>query len=77
VLSRNSTEFGVTITAIPIVLVLLAGCGFAVQREIKWYAITTSVYMVADSGSRLMGISLALMLPALSYCKLVITLSWL
>jgi hypothetical protein len=51
VLSRNSAEFGVTVTAIPIVLILLAGCGYAVQREVKW----------------LMGISLALMLPALSY----------
>jgi len=35
VLSRNSTEFGLTITAIPVVLILLIGCGIAVQREIK------------------------------------------
>ncbi|KAL4067611.1 hypothetical protein J3A83DRAFT_4359533 [Scleroderma citrinum] len=37
VLSTNSTEFGLTITAIPIVLILLAGCAYAVQREVKWY----------------------------------------
>jgi hypothetical protein len=35
VLQRNSAEFGVTIAAIPIVLVLLFFCGVAVQREIK------------------------------------------
>jgi len=35
VLSKNSTEFGLTITAIPVVLVLLMGCGLAVQREIR------------------------------------------
>jgi len=35
VLSTNSTEFGLTIAAIPVVLVLLIGCGIAVQREIK------------------------------------------
>jgi hypothetical protein len=37
VLVRNTAEFGVTIAAIPVVLVLLALCGTAVQREIKWY----------------------------------------
>jgi len=36
VLNRNSAEFGVTIAAIPVVLVLLAACGVALQREIKW-----------------------------------------
>ena len=36
VLSKNSAEFGLTITAIPVVLVLLIGCGIAVQREIRW-----------------------------------------
>ncbi|KAF9264697.1 hypothetical protein L218DRAFT_998206 [Marasmius fiardii PR-910] len=51
VLNRNSAEFGVTIAAIPIVLLLLALCGVAVQREIKW----------------LMTISLVLMLAAESY----------
>jgi len=51
VLQRNSAEFGVTIAAIPVVLVLLILCGVAVQREIKW----------------LMTISLVMMLAALSY----------
>ena len=36
VLSKNSAEFGLTIAAIPVVLVLLFGCGIAVKREIKW-----------------------------------------
>ncbi|KAI9509366.1 hypothetical protein F5148DRAFT_765969 [Russula earlei] len=35
VLSKNSTEFGLTIAAIPVVLVLLVGCGLSAQREIK------------------------------------------
>ncbi|KAH8833583.1 hypothetical protein DL96DRAFT_1456946 [Flagelloscypha sp. PMI_526] len=35
VLQTSSTEFGLTIAAIPIVLVLLVLCGVAVQREIK------------------------------------------
>jgi len=51
VLSTNSAEFAVTITAIPVVLILLGFCGVAVQREIKW----------------LMSVSLVLMLAALSY----------
>lgn len=38
VLAKNTAEFGLTVAAIPIVLVLLIGCGIAVQREIKWYA---------------------------------------
>lgn len=37
VLQRNSAEFGVTIAAIPVVLVLLILCGVAVQHEVKWY----------------------------------------
>ena len=36
VLSTNSAEFGITIAAIPVVLTLLALCGVAVKREIKW-----------------------------------------
>jgi hypothetical protein len=40
VLAKNGAEFGVTISAIPVVLVLLALCGVAVQREIKWYVVT-------------------------------------
>ncbi|KAJ7285852.1 hypothetical protein C8J57DRAFT_650435 [Mycena rebaudengoi] len=51
VLAKNGAEFGVTISAIPVVLVLLALCGVAVQREIKW----------------LMTISLVMMLAAMSY----------
>lgn len=37
VLQTNSAEFGITVAAIPVVLFLLIGAGFAVQREIKWY----------------------------------------
>jgi hypothetical protein len=51
VLATNSAEFGLTIAAIPVVLVLIAGCAYAVQREIKW----------------MMSIALALMLPCMSY----------
>ncbi|KAG6890708.1 hypothetical protein C0995_005081 [Termitomyces sp. Mi166 len=51
VLQKNSAEFGVTIAAIPVVLILLILCGIAVQREIKW----------------IMSISLVMMLAALSY----------
>lgn len=51
VLSKNSAEFGVTIAAIPVVLLLLAGCTRAVKHEVKW----------------LMTISLALMVAAMSY----------
>ncbi|GLB34970.1 hypothetical protein LshimejAT787_0205350 [Lyophyllum shimeji] len=51
VLQINSAEFGVTIAAIPVVLVLLMLCGIAVQREIKW----------------IMSISLVMMLAAMSY----------
>lgn len=43
---RDSAEFGVTIAAIPVVLVLLVLCGIAVQREIKWYAFVTR-YLVS------------------------------
>jgi len=51
VLAKNEAEFGVTVAAIPVVLILLILCGIAVQREIKW----------------IMSISLVLMLAALSY----------
>lgn len=51
VLAKDSAEFGVTIAAIPVVLILLVLCGIAVQREIKW----------------IMSISLVMMLAALSY----------
>ncbi|KAI8998694.1 hypothetical protein BD414DRAFT_475798 [Trametes punicea] len=51
VLQKNTAEFGLTVAAIPIVLVLLIGAGLAVQREIKW----------------MMSVSLILMLAAESY----------
>ncbi|KAF7778739.1 hypothetical protein Agabi119p4_3084 [Agaricus bisporus var. burnettii] len=51
VLTRDTAEFGVTVAAIPVVLVLLVLCGIAVQREIK----------------TIMSISLVLMLAAESY----------
>lgn len=51
VLVTKSAEFGVTVAAIPVVLILLILCGVAVQREIKW----------------LMSVSLVLMLAAQSY----------
>ncbi|KAG1731896.1 hypothetical protein EDB19DRAFT_1896845 [Suillus lakei] len=51
VLSKDSAEFGITIAAIPVVLLLLAGCARAVKHEVKW----------------MMTISLTLMLPAMSY----------
>lgn len=51
VLRKDSAEFGVTVAAIPVVLILLVLCGIAVQREVKW----------------LMSISLVLMLAAMSY----------
>ncbi|KAF8798010.1 hypothetical protein BYT27DRAFT_7124222 [Phlegmacium glaucopus] len=46
VLQVNSAEFGVTIAAIPVVLVLLIFCGLAVQREIKT-VMTLSLIMMA------------------------------
>ncbi|PPQ78101.1 hypothetical protein CVT25_015635 [Psilocybe cyanescens] len=51
VLQRNSAEFGITVAAIPVVLILLIFCGIAVQREIK----------------SIMTISLVMMLASLSY----------
>ncbi|EEB97863.1 hypothetical protein MPER_02727, partial [Moniliophthora perniciosa FA553] len=61
VLDRDSAEFGVTIAAIPpisseapteldyvqVVLTLLALCGLAVQREIKWLMTISLVLMLA------------------------------
>ncbi|KAF8478693.1 hypothetical protein DFH94DRAFT_66981 [Russula ochroleuca] len=48
VLSKNSTEFGLTIAAIPVVLVLLIGCGFAVQREVRSLMAFSLVLMLAS-----------------------------
>ncbi|KAH8107086.1 hypothetical protein BXZ70DRAFT_274096 [Cristinia sonorae] len=47
VLATNSAEFGLTIAAIPIVLVLLIACGYAVQREVKWLMSISLVIMLA------------------------------
>ncbi|KAJ6547546.1 hypothetical protein B0H19DRAFT_273356 [Mycena capillaripes] len=49
VLAKNTAEFGVTIAAIPVVLALLALCGTAVQREIKWLMTVSLVMMLAAS----------------------------
>ncbi|KAK2466933.1 hypothetical protein APHAL10511_001191 [Amanita phalloides] len=48
VLHRSSAEFGLTIAAIPVVLVLLILCGIAVQREIKWIMSISLVLMLAS-----------------------------
>jgi len=45
VLSRSSAEFGLTIAAIPIVLILLIACGVAVKQEIKWL-MTLSIFLM-------------------------------
>ncbi|KAI0709129.1 hypothetical protein C8Q76DRAFT_742333 [Earliella scabrosa] len=47
VLATSTAEFGLTIAAIPIVLVLLVGCGLAVQREIKWLMTVSLILMLA------------------------------
>lgn len=47
VLQTNSAEFGLTIAAIPIVLILLVMCGFALKREIKWLMSISLVVMLA------------------------------
>ncbi|KAF9505985.1 hypothetical protein BS47DRAFT_1399891 [Hydnum rufescens UP504] len=51
VLADRSAQFALTIAAIPIVLILLTACGYAVGQEIKW----------------LMQISLTLMLASEAY----------
>jgi len=50
VLAENSAEFAVTIAAIPVVLILLAFCGVAVQREIKWLMTASLLMMLAALG---------------------------
>ncbi|KAG0707783.1 hypothetical protein DFH29DRAFT_844300 [Suillus ampliporus] len=47
VLNTSSAEFGVTIAAIPVVLILLAGCARSVRHEVKWLMVTSLVLMVA------------------------------
>ncbi|KAF8759694.1 hypothetical protein RHS01_01751, partial [Rhizoctonia solani] len=39
-------QFGLTVAAIPVVLILLIGCGIAVQREIKWLMTGSLVLML-------------------------------
>ncbi|QRW16166.1 Golgi apparatus membrane protein [Rhizoctonia solani] len=46
VLSKSSAEFGLTVAAIPVVLILLIACGIAVQREIKWLMTGSLVLML-------------------------------
>jgi len=48
VVAQNSAEFGITITAIPIVLVLLSFAAIAVQREIRWLMSISLVLMLAS-----------------------------
>jgi len=47
VLSRNSAEFAITIISVPIVLILLALCAVAVQREIKSIMTVSLILMLA------------------------------
>lgn len=47
VLTESSAEFGITIAAIPVVLILLAGCTYAVKREIRWIMALSLILMVA------------------------------
>ncbi|CAE6333371.1 UPF0658 Golgi apparatus membrane protein [Rhizoctonia solani AG-1 IB] len=46
VLNKSSAEFGLTVAAIPVVLILLIACGIAVQREIKWLMTGSLVLML-------------------------------
>jgi len=48
VLSKNSAEFGLTIAAIPVVMLLLIGCGIAVKREIQWLMSLSLFLMLAS-----------------------------
>ncbi|KZP01206.1 hypothetical protein CALVIDRAFT_594714 [Calocera viscosa TUFC12733] len=60
VLSADTAEYALTIAAIPIVLVLLVGCGWSVKKEIK----------------SIMLFSLALMLAAMAYILYKLTRFW-
>jgi hypothetical protein len=77
VLSKNSAEFGLTIAAIPVVLVLLVGCGIAVKREIKWCVLWVNSLSFSDMHylSRLMVFSLFLMLASETYCECLVYLT--
>ncbi|VDB82969.1 unnamed protein product [Peniophora sp. CBMAI 1063] len=47
VLNTDSAEFGLTIAAIPVVIVLLVLCAIAVQREIRWIMVVSLILMLA------------------------------
>jgi hypothetical protein len=47
VLATNSAEFGITIAAIPIVLILLIICNYALKHEVKWLMTISLVMMLA------------------------------
>ena len=69
-LQRNSAEFGVTVAAIPVVLILLFLCSWAVEREVKSWGFFLLVRFLFYNSFffRVMTISLVMMLAALSYC---------
>ncbi|KAH9001287.1 hypothetical protein EDB92DRAFT_1939044 [Lactarius akahatsu] len=69
VLNRSSAEFGLTIAAIPVVLLLLLVCGIAVKREIKWCVRQYNGLSFSDVPFlwRLMSFSLFLMLASETY----------
>jgi hypothetical protein len=46
VLTKSSAEFGLTVAAIPVVLLLLIACGIAVKREIKWLMTGSLIVML-------------------------------
>jgi hypothetical protein len=48
VLPEKSIEFQLTIAAIPVVLILLAFCGTALKREIKWLMVISLMLMLAS-----------------------------
>ncbi|KZT68977.1 hypothetical protein DAEQUDRAFT_765765 [Daedalea quercina L-15889] len=47
VLDDDTAEFGLTVAAIPVVMILLIMAGYAVQREIKWLMTFSLVLMLA------------------------------
>ncbi len=48
VVERDSTQFVLTLIALPIVLLLLIACGVAVAREIKWLMLTSMGLMLTS-----------------------------
>jgi len=48
VVERDSTQFVLTLIALPIVLVLLIACGVAVAKEIKWLMLTSMGLMLTS-----------------------------